>query len=90
MDSSSVTSSQIRPAQATIQANLIQKIRRECEIPLDYELEVLGSQYADWKSNPKILPPGSIVVSDLHLQNLRLPLPPFFNYFLAIHDIHLL
>ena len=90
MDSSSVTSSQIPPAQAALQGILIQKIRRECEIPSDCELEVLGSQYADWKSNPNILPSGSIVVSDLHLQNLRLPLPPFFHYFLAIHDIHLL
>ena len=90
MDSSSLTSSEISPAQPTIQSNLIQKIRRDCEIPSDCELEVLASQYADWKSNPNILPSGSIVVSDLHLQNLRLPLPPFFHYFLAIHDIHLL
>ena len=37
-----------------------------------------------------MLPPGSIIVFDLHLQNLRLPLPPFFHYFLAIHHIHLL
>ena len=58
MDSSSVTSSQIPPAQAALQGILIQKIRQECEIHLDCELEVLGSQYADWKSNPNIHPPG--------------------------------
>ena len=90
MASSSPTSSEIPPAQAVLQGILVQKIRRECKIPFDCKLEFLGPQYADWKSNPKILPPGSIVVSDLHLQNLRLPLPPFFHYFLAIHDIHLL
>ena len=60
------------------------------EIPSDCKHKVLGPQYFEWRSDPSVLPPGSIVVSDLHLQNLRLPLPPFFHYFLAIHDIHLL
>ena len=42
------------------------------------------------EKRPSVLPPGSIVISDLHLHNLRLPLPLVFHYFLAIHDIHLL
>ena len=65
---------------------MIQKICQECEIPSNCKLEVLGPQYSKWRSDPS----GFIVVSDLHIQNLRLPLPPFFYYFLAIHDIHLL
>ena len=90
MDSSSPISSEIPPAQVALQGILVQKIRRECDIPSNCKLEVLGPQYAYRKSNPKILPPGSIVVFELHLQNLRLLLPLFFHYFLAIHDIHLL
>ena len=90
MTSSSPASSIVPPVQAAHNEILVRKICRECEIPKDCKLEVLGSQYSDWRNNPSVLPPGSIVVSDLHLQNLRLPLPPFFHYFLAIHDIHLL
>ena len=90
MASSSPAPSAVPPAQAALNEILVRKICRECEIPKDCKLEVLGSQYSDWRNNPSVLPPGSIVVSDLHLQNLRLPLPPFFHYFLAIHDIHLL
>ena len=89
MASSSLASSVIPPAQSALNEILIWKICRECEIPNDCKLKVLGPQYSEWRNDPSMLPPGSIVVSDLHLQNLRLHLPPFFHYFLAIHDIHL-
>ena len=55
--------------------------------PCRLYLEVLGSKYANWKKDLSILPPESIVISELYRQNLRLPLP-FFHYFFAIHDIH--
>ena len=74
MASSSPTSYEIPPAQATLHDILVRKVRRECDIPSHCKLEVLGPQYTNWKNNPKILPLSSIVVSDLHLQNLRLPL----------------
>ena len=67
---------------------IVKKYRRECDIPYDCSLEILGTQYEDWKSNPSILRPDSIVMSNLHLQNLILPLPPLFHYIFAIHDIH--
>ena len=90
MASSYPTSFVIPPTQAALNHILIWKIRRECEISVDCKLEVLGPQYTNWRNNPSILTPSSIVVFDFQLQNLRLPLPPFFHYFLAIHDIHLL
>ena len=81
MASSSPTSSKIPPTQVALNDILVWKIRWECEIPVDCKLEVLGPQYTNWRNDLKILPPGSIIVSDLHLQNLWLPLPPFFHYF---------
>ena len=90
MTSSSPTSSGIPPAQLALNEIMVQKIYRECEIASDCKLEFLGPQYSKWRSDPSVLLPSSIVVSDLHLQNLILPLPSFFHYFLAIHDIHLL
>ena len=70
MASSSPVSPIIPPAQAALNEILVRKVCRECEIPNDCKLEVLGPQYSDWRNNPSVLPPGSIVVSDLHLQNL--------------------
>ena len=70
MVSSSPASSVIPPAQSALNEILIRKICRECEIPNDCKLEVLGPQYSEWRNDPSVLPPGSIVVSDLHLQNL--------------------
>ncbi len=90
MTSSSPAPSVTPPAQSALNEILIRKICRECEIPSNCKLKILGPQYSEWRNDPSVLPPGSIVVSDLHLQNLRFPLPPFFHYFLAIHDIHLL
>ena len=90
MASSSPGSPVIPPTQAALNDILVQKIHHECEILSDCNLEVLGPQYENWRQNPLVFPPGLIVISELRLQNLRLPLPPFFHYFLAIHDIHLL
>ena len=90
MASSSPSSPVIPHAQAALNKILVDKIRHECEVPFDCNLEVLGPQYDNWKQNPSVLTPGSIVVFELHLQHLRLPLSPFFHYFLAIHDIHFL
>ena len=80
--------SEVPPCQSALNKVLINKIYRECDIPSDCVQEVLGSQYENWKIDPNVLLPGSIVVSKLHLQNLRLPLPPFFHYFFVILDIH--
>ena len=85
------TSSQttvIPPAQADPNKITIEKYRCECDIPSDCTLEVLGPQYEDWKTNPLILALRFIIMSELHLQNLRLLLPPLFHYIFAIHDIH--
>jgi len=90
MSSSSPTSSGIAPAQSALNDIMVRKICRECEIPSNCELEAIGPQYSEWRSDPSVFPLGSIVVSNLYLQNLRLPLLPFFHYFLAIHNIHLL
>ena len=70
MAGSSPTPSGIPPAQSTLNEILIQKICQECEIPSDCKLEVLGPQYSEWRNDPSVLPPGLIVVFDLHLQNL--------------------
>ena len=88
MVGSSTKVTEILPCQAALNKILAKKYRRECDIPFDCTLEVLGSQYKNWKKNPSILPSGSIMISELHLQNLRLPFLPFFHYYFAIHDIH--
>ena len=90
MDSSSLTTPVFPPPQAALNVILIRKTRLECKIPSNCNLEVLGPQYNNWRQDPSIFPRGLIIFSELHLQNLILPLPPFFHYFLAIHDIHLL
>ena len=89
MATSSPTSPVISLIQTTLNNILVQKILRECEVPTDCKPKVLGPQYENWRQNPKVLSPGSIVISELHLQYLILPLPPLFHYFIAIHDIHL-
>ena len=74
--------------QAALNKILVEKYHHECKIPANCSLEVLGPQYKNWKSDPSIISLGSIVMSELHLQNLRLPLLPFFHNIFAIHDIH--
>ena len=88
MASSSKKSPIIPPMQVAVNKILVHKYHCECNIPSDCILEVIGSQFENWKKNPSILPLGSIVISELHLQNLRLPFSTFFHYFFVIHDIH--
>ena len=81
MANPSLQSPVIPPTQASLNKILVEKTRSECEIPSYSVLEVLGPQYENWKQDPLILPPDSIVVFKFHLQNLGLPLPPFFLLF---------
>ena len=74
--------------QSSAEVVIIAKFHQECKIPRDCTLELLSSKYQGWESNPSFLPANAIVISDFHLQNLRLPLPPFFHYIFTIHDIH--
>ena len=55
MTSSSPTSSGIAHAQSALNDIMVQKICRECEIPSDCKLEVLGHQYSEWRSDPSML-----------------------------------
>ena len=66
----------------------ISRIRRKCEIPADCTLELLESKYEGWEENPNFLPADSIVIFELHLQNLGQPFHPFYQYIFAIHDLH--
>ena len=88
MVSFSSKSATIPLAKVALNKILVDKYRRECEIPAECSLEDLGSQYENWKKDPSVIPLGFIVISKLHLQNLRLPFLPFFTYFFAIHYIH--
>ena len=66
------------------------RIREECQIPADCLLEFFDSKYEGWEVNVSMLPPNSLVVSEPHLQLLRLPLHPFYHYLYSTYDLHLL
>ena len=66
------------------------KIQEESEIPGDFYLEILEKKNEGWEEKPSILPPDSLVVSELHLQLICFLLHPFYHYIYSIYNLHFL
>ena len=81
-------STKIPPTQAALNKMIVEKYRRQCDIPSEFFLEVLGPQYENWRTNLSILPHVSIVISNLHLQNLWLHFNFSITFLLSMTFIH--